>query len=299
VAESSKRSDNGEQPVAPAIEVANLVKDVFSEFLRKRTRVLCGVNLTVNRGETYGLLGPNGAGKTTTLKILLGLMRPTSGKVAILGAAAGDRATLQRIGYLPENPYFYSHLTGREFLDFIGQLFGLGRSARRTKSGELLELVKMTAAADKPMRKYSKGMLQRLGIAQSLINDPEVVFWDEPMSGLDPIGRRDVREILLQLKRAGKTIFLNSHLLPDVNEVCDRIAIIHHGRLVCEETIARISATGNYRDLEDYFLAMVAADDAKSQAREEDATSSHPCTSDASPVKGEADSKKKDADINP
>jgi ABC-2 type transport system ATP-binding protein len=299
VAESSERSDNGEQPVAPAVEVANLVKDVFSDFLRKRTRVLSGVNLTVNRGDTYGLLGPNGAGKTTTLKILLGLMRPTSGNVAILGAAPGDRATLHRIGYLPENPYFYSHLSGREFLDFIGQLFGLGRNARRAKADELLELVKMTAAADKPMRKYSKGMLQRLGIAQSLINDPEVVFWDEPMSGLDPIGRRDVREILLQLKRAGKTIFLNSHLLPDVHEVCDRIAIMHHGKLVCEESIARISATGNYRDLEDYFLAMVAADDEKSQARADDALSDRSSASSSIALAEEADSTKKDADDKP
>jgi len=269
VTSESEQSKNGEQPVAPAVEAANLVKDVFSDFLRKRTRVLQGVSLTVRRGETYGLLGPNGAGKTTTLKILLGLMRPTSGKVTVLDGPAGDRKTLYRIGYLPENPYFYSHLTGAEFLDFIGQLFGMPRQARRERAAELLDLVKMRDAAERPMRKYSKGMLQRLGIAQSLINDPEVVFWDEPMSGLDPIGRRDVREILKQLKQAGKTIFLNSHLLPDVNEVCDRIGIMNKGKLVCQQRIAAISATGNYRDLEDYFLTMIAENSAAEKAVDE------------------------------
>jgi ABC-2 type transport system ATP-binding protein len=240
-----------------AIEASKLTKDVFSSFLRKRTCVLQGVSLTVSAGETYGLLGPNGAGKTTTLKLLLGLIKPTSGTLKVLGLAPGTPRLLNRIGFLPENPYFYSHLSGHEFLDFVGQLFSMNKSTRLERAAHLLDEVKMTQAADLPMRKYSKGMLQRLGIAQSLMNDPEVIFWDEPMSGLDPIGRRDVRLILHKLKEAGKTIFLNSHLLPDVNEVCDRVGILNYGELIAEETIANISANGNYKDLEQYFLEKV------------------------------------------
>jgi ABC-2 type transport system ATP-binding protein len=241
-----------------AIEASKLTKDVFSSFLRTRMRVLTGVDLKIARGETYGLLGPNGAGKTTTLKLLVGLIKPTSGYARVLGSQAGDRQALQRIGYLPENPYFYSHLTGREFLEFIGCLFGMPAKLRRHRAEELMEMVRMRPAAELEMRKYSKGMLQRLGIAQSLINDPEVIFLDEPMSGLDPIGRLDVRNILKSLKESGKTIFFNSHLLPDVAEVCDRVGVLHRGTLVAEEQVRTISASGSYRDLEEYFLGMVA-----------------------------------------
>lgn len=245
-----------------AIEASKLSKDVVSSFLRKRVRVLHGLDLTVQKRETYGLLGPNGAGKTTTLKILLGLMRPTEGTVKVLGERAGALKALERIGFLPEQPYFYSHLTGREFMDFAGRLFGFDSKQRSERTTELLEMVALEKAAyDKPMRKYSKGMLQRLGIAQSLVNDPEILFWDEPMSGLDPIGRRDVRKILAKLKEQKKTIFLNSHLLPDVNEVCDRVGVLHHGKLVAEENISTISSTGNYRDLEDYFLTVIGESD--------------------------------------
>lgn len=241
-----------------AIEASKLTKDVFSSFLRKRTRVLQGVDLKVNRGETFGLLGPNGAGKTTTLKLLLGLMKPTSGEARVLGFVAGQPEALTRIGYLPENPYFYSHLTGREFLAFIGQLFSMSSKERNERAKELLELVNMTQAADKAMRTYSKGMLQRLGIAQSLMNDPELIFWDEPMSGLDPVGRRDVRGILHKLKSSGKTIFFNSHLLPDVQDVCDRVGVLNQGRLVAVDSVQNISANGNYRDLEEFFLETIA-----------------------------------------
>jgi ABC-2 type transport system ATP-binding protein len=240
---------------APAIETAGLTKELESQFLRKRFRVLDGVNISVNKGETYGLLGLNGAGKTTTLKLMLGLMRPTKGTVTILGAPAGTKSVLARLGFLPENPYFYSHLTGRECLDFIGSLFGMDAKKRQQKTRELLELVQMNESADVAMRKYSKGMLQRIGIAQSLINEPDILFLDEPMSGLDIIGRRDMRDILKKMKAEGRTIFFNSHLLPDVNEVCDRVGILHNGRMLSQTALKDISTTGEYKDLENFFLA--------------------------------------------
>jgi ABC-2 type transport system ATP-binding protein len=257
-----------------AIEASNLCKDLVSSFLRKKSRVLENLNLTVGRSETFGLLGPNGAGKTTTLKILLGLMRPTSGTALVLGAPAGDEKALSRIGFLPENPYFYSYLTGREFMEFVARLFGLTGKPGKDRCTELLETVSLRKEdADKPMRKYSKGMLQRLGIAQSLINDPDIVFWDEPMSGLDPIGRRDVRNILAKLKEQKKTIFFNSHLLPDVNEVCDRVGILNRGKLVAQANIHEISSTGDYHALEEYFLQAVS--DAMLVTRDELATREH------------------------
>lgn len=249
---------------AAAIEASQLTKDVFSSFLRKRTRVLNGVDLRISSGETYGLLGLNGAGKTTTLKILLGLMRPTSGNVSVLGTKPGALSMRQKIGFLPENPYFYSHLSGVEFLHFVAGLFSMSEKEKRERAAELLSLVGLTDAQRKPMRQYSKGMLQRLGIAQSLLNNPQVVFWDEPMSGLDPIGRRDVRSILLKLKETGKTIFFNSHLLPDVSEVCDRIGVLHKGRIVSEERVATVCGGGGYRDLEEYFLSTIARCDTAS-----------------------------------
>jgi ABC-2 type transport system ATP-binding protein len=241
-----------------AIEASKLSKDVVSSFLRKRVRVLHGLDLSVQPSETYGLLGPNGAGKTTTLKLLLGLLRPSEGTASVLGTKAGAPEALDRIGFLPENPYFYSHLTGREFMDFAGRLFGMSGKQRLERTTELLEMVALDKNAyDQPMGKYSKGMLQRLGIAQSLVNDPDVLFWDEPMSGLDPIGRRDVRKILAKLKEQKKTIFFNSHLLPDVNEVCDRVGVLNRGKLVAEEKVSTISSAGNYKDLEDYFLTVI------------------------------------------
>jgi len=254
------------------VETTNLSKDLTSNFLRRRARILDGLSLSVCKGETYGLIGPNGAGKTTTLKLLLGLIRPTSGSVTVFGLPPGDKRALSKIGYLPENPYFYSHLTAYEFLDFVGQLFGLPRAERTKRIKELLALVNLTGPQDVQMRKYSKGMLQRLGIAQSLINEPELIFWDEPMSGLDPIGRKDVRHILAELKKAGKTIFFNSHLLPDVNEVCDRVGVLNQGKLVGQEKISAISNNGSYRDLEDYFLSVIeSASRESSQAAGESA----------------------------
>ncbi len=239
------------------IEATGLVKDHFSNFLRKPSRALYGINFFVDKGEVFGLLGPNGAGKTTTQKLLLGLLKPTEGSVTVLGHPAGHLKALERIGFLPENPYFYSHLTAVEFLDFFGKLFNIPDAELARRSKELLELVSLSEAGSKPIRKFSKGMLQRLGIAQALINDPDLVFLDEPNSGLDPVGRRDIRRIIMGLKEQGKTIFLNSHMLADVNELCDRIMILHRGRCVAEGSVSEISSSGNYRDLEQYFMEAI------------------------------------------
>lgn len=238
------------------IEAKGLIKDHFSNFLRKRFRALNGIDFSVARGEAFGLLGPNGAGKTTTQKLLLGLLRPTQGTVTVLGHPAGDPRALEKIGYLPENPYFYSYLTANEFLDLFGRLFNLNAKERKQRSQQLLELVSLKDAGDRHIRKFSKGMLQRLGIAQALINDPELVFLDEPNSGLDPIGRRDMRQIIAGLKAQGKTIFLNSHLLPDVHELCDRILILHRGRCVAQGAVHEI-AGGGYRELEEFFMKVI------------------------------------------
>ncbi len=239
------------------IETVNLGKVHFSNFLRKRFQALDQLSLTIGKGETFGLLGLNGAGKTTTLKLLLGLLRPTTGEVKVLGYDAGHVKALARVGFLPEAPYFYSYLSAQEFLDFSGRLFALPEKQRKERAKELLELVGLTDAAKRPIGKFSKGMMQRLGIAQSLLNDPELIFWDEPTSGLDPIGRRDVRTILHRLKSEGKTIFFNSHLLPDVSEVCDRIGILNRGRLIYQGKVSDITAGGNYLKLEDFFLSTI------------------------------------------
>jgi ABC-2 type transport system ATP-binding protein len=220
---------------APIIAAHTIVKTYRAGFwLNQQVSPLKGVSLTVQPGETFGLLGPNGAGKTTLLKILLGIVRPSSGSGTVLGRPIGDRATKQRLGYLPENPYFYGHLTGWEYLDYAGKIFQLPASVRKRRIPELLDWVELdrTAARTKSMNQYSKGMVQRVGMAQALINDPDVVFLDEPMSGLDPLGRYQIREIILTLKRQGKTIFFNSHILSDVEKICDRVAILHQGTLL-------------------------------------------------------------------
>lgn len=239
------------------IEVKGLIKDHYSNFLRKPFRALDGLDLRVLKGESYGLLGPNGAGKTTTQKLLLGLIKPTQGSIEVLGKAPGDKEMLSRIGFLPESPYFYAYLSAYEFLDFFGQLFNLKTKERKERIDELLKLVSLTEAGSRPIRKFSKGMMQRLGIAQALLNDPELVFFDEPNSGLDPIGRRDIRQIMLQLKKQGKTIFFNSHMIPDVREICDRIGVLHRGKMVGEGRVDDICKSGNYQELEDYFMEKI------------------------------------------
>ncbi len=241
------------------IEVEGLVKDHFSNFLRIKFRALSGLSLRVQRGESYGLLGPNGAGKTTTQKLLLGLLKPTEGKVKVLGKEPGNKEALAKIGFLPESPYFYAYLSATEFLDFFAQLFGMSAIQRKKRIKELLELVSLSEAGKRPIRKFSKGMMQRLGIAQALLNDPDLVFLDEPNSGLDPIGRKDIREIMLKLKADGKTIFFNSHMLPDVRDICDRVGVLHRGKMVGEGLVKEICKTGTYQELEDYFMGLVNA----------------------------------------
>lgn len=198
----------------------------------KRRAALLDLNLQVKRGEIFGLLGPNGAGKTTAIKILMGIHFPTRGSATILDRPLGDKAAKAQIGYLPENPYFYDYLTGGEFLDYYGRLYGMDKARRRRKIPELLETVGLSHAASTPLRGYSKGMLQRVGIAQALLNDPQIVVLDEPQSGLDPIGRKEVRDLILSLREQGRTVFFSSHILQDAEMICDRVAILHLGKLV-------------------------------------------------------------------
>ena len=225
------------------VETWNLNKIYRTGFwLNQKVQSLTNCSLSVQQGETFGLLGPNGAGKTTLLKILLGVIRPTNGRAVLLGQPIGDRATKQRIGYLPENAYFYDFLTAWEFLTFVGGLFQISKTILNKRIATTFDLVGLDqkTAKKKQLRQYSKGMLQRVGMAQALINDPELVFLDEPMSGLDPLGRYQVREIILSLKEQGKTIFFNSHILTDVEQICDRIAILARGELLCVGSLEEI-----------------------------------------------------------
>ncbi|HKN82996.1 MAG TPA: ABC transporter ATP-binding protein [Pyrinomonadaceae bacterium] len=215
------------------IEITNLTKDYEIGFWRKRrVRALDDLSLSIDRGQVFGFLGANGAGKTTTLKLLMRLIFPTAGSARILGHDIQDVSIHQRIGYLPENPYFYDYLTAREFLDYCAQIFGYSSASRKKRAADLLARVKLDEKRwDTQLRKFSKGMLQRVGLAQSLINDPEIVFLDEPMSGLDPVGRREVRDLIASLRDEGKTVFMCSHILSDIEVLCDRVAILKRGKL--------------------------------------------------------------------
>jgi ABC-2 type transport system ATP-binding protein len=217
---------------SPALRVDHLAKTYAIGFFRKKVQAITDVTLHVDRGEIFGLLGPNGAGKTTTLKVLMGLIRPTAGTAELLGRPVGDIGAKRLLGYLPENPYFYDYLSGRELLVFMGKLFGLPRREARARAEVLLEQVGLTRAADLALRRYSKGMLQRVGLAQALINDPQLVILDEPLTGLDPLGRKDVRELIARLRDEHKTVVFSSHILPDVELLADRVAIIVRGRTV-------------------------------------------------------------------
>ncbi len=227
----------------PAINIEELTKDYAIGFWRKRPyRALDRLSLAIEPGEVFGFLGPNGAGKTTTLKLLMQLVFPTSGRAEILGQPVGHVATRQRIGYLPENPYFYDYLTAEELLEYFAQLFGYGAADRRKRAAALLDQVGIGAERRLQLRKFSKGMVQRVGIAQALINDPEVIFLDEPMSGLDPLGRREVRNMILQLRDQGRTVFFSSHILADAETLCSRVAIVAGGRLAASGRLSDILA---------------------------------------------------------
>jgi ABC-2 type transport system ATP-binding protein len=227
----------------PAIRIEDLTKDYALGFWRKRPyRALDRLSLEIESGEVFGFLGPNGAGKTTTLKLLMQLIFPTSGRAEILGRPVGDVAARHRIGYLPENPSFYDYLTAEELLNYFGQLFGYSAADRRTRVSALLDRVGIGAERRLQLRKFSKGMIQRVGIAQALLNDPEVVFLDEPMSGLDPLGRRDVRSLILELRDQGRTVFFSSHILTDAEALCRRVAVVAGGRLAASGRLSDILA---------------------------------------------------------
>jgi ABC-2 type transport system ATP-binding protein len=227
--------------MSPAIRIEELTKDYAIGFWRKRPyRALDRLTLDIEQGEVFGFLGPNGAGKTTTLKLLMQLIFPTSGRAEILGRPVGDLSVRHRIGYLPENPSFYDYLTAEELLHYFGQLFGLSAADRRTRVASLLDRVGIGAERRLQLRKFSKGMIQRVGIAQALLNEPEVVFLDEPMSGLDPLGRRDVRALILELRDQGRTIFFSSHILSDAESLCRRVAIVAGGRLAAAGKLSDI-----------------------------------------------------------
>jgi ABC-2 type transport system ATP-binding protein len=227
-----------------AVRTRELTKDYPVGFWRPRPyRALDRLSIDVAEGDVFGFLGPNGAGKTTTLKLLMQLVFPTSGDLEILGRPVGDVATRRRIGYLPENPYFYDHLTAEELLDYYGRLFGMPAADRRRRASVTLDRLGIGAERRLQLRKFSKGMLQRLGLAQALLNDPDVLFLDEPMSGLDPLGRRDVRALVLELRDQGRTIFFSSHILSDAEALCSRVAIVAKGRLAAA---GRLSDLGEF-----------------------------------------------------
>jgi len=215
------------------IEINDLVKDYETGFFKKKmVRAVDGISLSVKGGQIFGFLGGNGAGKTTTIKILMSLLYPTSGSAKILGQDISDFSMHARIGYCPENPYFYDYLTPRELLTYFGDLFGIDKNKTKDRAEYLLSKVGLDEKdRSKQLRKFSKGMLQRVGLAQSLINDPEIVFLDEPMSGLDPIGRREVRELIAGLREKGTTVFMSTHILSDVEALCDEVAILRKGKL--------------------------------------------------------------------
>lgn len=234
------------------VEIANLSKDYETGFLKKkRVRALDDLTLNVRPGQIFGFLGGNGAGKTTTIKTLMRLQFPTSGSARILGHDISDISMHRRIGYCPENPYFYDYLTAAEVLGYFGELFGYDKATRERKTAELLTAVGLNEKDwKKQLRKYSKGMLQRVGLAQSLLNDPEIVFLDEPMSGLDPVGRREIRELIASLRERGVTVFMSTHILSDIEALCDEVAILRSGRLAAAGKLSDLLRSEGSKSLE-------------------------------------------------
>lgn len=230
--------------MTPAIEILGLEKTYMVGFWRKRPKLaLHPLHLEVHEGEIFGFLGPNGAGKTTTLKMLMGLVFPTAGRARILGKDWTDPEVKAKIGFLPEQPYFYDYLTAHELLDYYGQLSGLPSADRKTRIEEILKQVGLLEIKGVQLRKFSKGMLQRVGIAQAILHHPKLVFFDEPMSGLDPLGRREVRDLMQKLKQQGTTVFFSTHILSDAEAICDRVAIINKGELRGVGAIEELTST--------------------------------------------------------
>jgi len=217
-----------------ALNIENLHKSFKTGFALKKKKILKGISFSVEQGEIFGYLGPNGAGKTTTIKCILGLIFPEQGDIKILGNPYLSIKSKEKTGFLPENPYFYDYLTAEEFLDFYSRLYNLSSSQKKDKIRNLIKLVGLEKSTNLQLRKFSKGMLQRIGLAQALVNDPELVILDEPLGGLDPLGRKEIRDIIIRLKEEGKTIFLSSHILQDIEMICDKVAIILDGRIASQ-----------------------------------------------------------------
>jgi ABC-2 type transport system ATP-binding protein len=214
-----------------------------------KAKLLSDITLTLQKGEVFGFLGPNGAGKTTTMKAILGIIEPDTGTVEVFWGSMNDLNIRKRIWFMPENTYLYKHLTGEEFLDFNGRFYTMTTEELKKRKDYVLEKVGLSHARNKRLNTYSKGMLQRIGLAQAILHDPELIFLDEPMSGLDPIGRKMIKDLMLELKKSGKTLFFNTHILSDVEAICDSFAIIHEGKLIASMNIDKLSMP-----LEDFFM---------------------------------------------
>jgi len=227
---------------AAILSVAGLVKTFRIGFFRKKVEAVRGIDFEVRPGEIFGLLGPNGAGKTTTIKMILRLIFPTAGAIRLFGEDNPDHEAMQRVGYMPENPYVYQYLRPMEFLDLCGRLHGFDSASRLKRAEEMLEQVNLTYAKDRPIGRFSKGMMQRVGLAQALLHDPELLILDEPLSGLDPIGRKEIRDILVEQRRLGKTLLFTSHILSDVEMLCDRVVILQRGLVTARGTMDELLA---------------------------------------------------------
>ena len=233
-----------------ALEIKNLEKTFLSNFLIQKYNILKGINLSAEKGEIYGFLGPNGAGKTTTIKCVLGLIKPDRGEISILGRRGGTAASRKTLGFLPEHPYFYDYLNAEELIQFSGRLFNIPRKELETRTKELIQLVGLKNKKNLKLKKFSKGMVQRVGLAQALVHDPEFLILDEPFSGLDPIGRKELRDIILSLKEQGKTIFFSSHILQDMEMMVDKVGIILDGKIIKEGKLNQlISHSVRYNEI--------------------------------------------------
>lgn len=241
-----------------AVRTEGLTKIYRDFWRRKSSSALTNLNLTIERGEIFGLLGPNGSGKTTTVKLLLGLLFPTSGKSWLLGYPSGDLTVKRKIGFLPEESYLYKFLNAEEILDFYAKLFDIPKKERKRRIDTLVRDVGLVSYRKRPLNQYSKGMLRRIGLAQAIINDPELVILDEPTSGLDPIGSREMKDLILEFKRQGKTVVLSSHLLADVQDICDRIAILNKGVL---QVIGGVKELLSQRDVIEFMVKNLSEPD--------------------------------------